>query len=72
MLSYLLYSFGMNEAVIEANAYLDAQLSKQQKQAAHAPKSTHTPLSEDYVEEYSAFSMFIAQYGRSYATKDEH
>lgn len=29
-------------------------------------------MTDEYMEEYSAFSVFIGQYGRSYATKDEH
>ena len=29
-------------------------------------------LDKTYVEEFSAFSEFIAKYGRSYATKNEH
>ena len=29
-------------------------------------------MTPEYEEEYSAFSEFIGQYGRSYATFDEH
>jgi len=29
-------------------------------------------MTEQYMEEYSAFSEFIGRYGASYANKDEH
>ena len=30
------------------------------------------PRDPVYMEEYAAFSSFIGQYGRTYATKNEH
>ena len=54
------------------------EMGKEMMEAERRAKMNTTPLKQEdlldelYVEEYSAFSVFIGKYGRSYATKNEH
>ena len=63
MINYLMQELGFVEMVEETNKFMEVR--------PVATKSGNH-LSEQYMDEYSAFSEFIGRYGRSYASKDEH
>jgi len=51
---------------------LNEAYERQAPAADNKPHKKVPKLSDTYMEEYSAFSQFIAKYGRSYATINEH
>lgn len=51
----------------------DFMKEKEQAQPQIKKSGVFVPtLTEQYMEEYSAFSVFIGKYGAAYADKDEH
>lgn len=65
MINFIMQEIGLADAVEDANKFMEEK-----------PDVVAGPMvpsiSEQYMEEYSAFSEFIGRHGRSYATKDEH
>ena len=63
MINYLMQELGFVEMVEETNKFMEVRPDA---------KPMVPALTDQYMEEYSAFSVFIGTHGRSYATKDEH